>query len=97
MARYLLVDPSSKLNFENDWDEEGNSWLAEGDTIASRQWSISPLNGTSPETPTLTGDTTDIVFVEGMQAGKVYHLTEHVVTTAGVDDERTIVLRCDDT
>lgn len=91
---YVLADPDSVLNWSHDW---ATDWLAEGDTIASRQWSIMPLNGTSPETPTLTNDTADIVFVSGLQAGKVYHLTEHVVTTAGVEDERTIVLRCDDT
>jgi hypothetical protein len=94
---YLLVDPNSKLNFSFDWTD----WLASGssgsptDTIASRQWSISPSGG-SPQ-PTLTGDTTDVVFVEGLEAGKIYALTEHVVTAAGIEDDRTIVLRCEET
>jgi streptogramin lyase len=91
---YVLVDPSSVLNWSNDWATE---WLADGDTIASRQWSIEPLNGTSPETPTLTNDTNDVVFVSGLQTGKIYRLTEHVVTVAGLEDDRSIMLRCDDT
>ena len=95
MGAYLLVDPGSKLNFSHDWDD----WLTSGsagsptDTIASRQWTISS-NGGSPD-PVLTGDTTDVVFVEGLEAGRVYRLTEHIVTDSGIEDERTITLRCD--
>jgi hypothetical protein len=97
---YILADPSSTLNYSFDW---ATAWLPSGvggsptDTIASRQWIISPLNGTSPETPTLTGDTTDIVFVEGLLPGRVYRLVEEVLTAAGVRDQRSIVLRCDET
>ena len=93
---YELVDPQSKLSWSHDW----NDWLtstSEGsptDTIASRQWTITPPAG-SPA-PTLTGDTSDVVIVEGLEAGNVYRLTEHIVTVAGLEDERTIVLRCED-
>ena len=51
----------------------------------------------SPGAPILTGETTDTVFVEGMEAGMVYRLADHVVTAAGLEDERTVVIRCDDT
>jgi hypothetical protein len=88
---YVLADPNSKLDFAHDWTQ----WLADGDTITSRQWSITPLNNTSPETPILAGDTTDTCFVEGLEAGKIYHLVERVVTAAGVEDDRTIVIRCE--
>lgn len=89
---YLLIDPESKLDWQHSWDD----YLAAGDTIVSRQWSITPMNEGSPSTPILTGDTTDSVFVEGFVAGKIYRLKEHIVTTAGVEDDRTIVLRCED-
>lgn len=93
----VLVDPQSVLNFAHDWGDFLSSGVdgSPSDTIASRQWSISPLNGTSPETPTLVGDTSDIVFVVGLLPGRVYHLTEHILTDAGVEADRTIVLRCD--
>lgn len=94
---YLLVDPSSRLNWSHNWEDPLDPWLADGDTIASRQWTISPLNAGSPETPVLSNDTSDIVFVSGLQAGRVYRLTEHVVTAAGLEDDRTLVLRCDET
>lgn len=86
--RFQLIDPAARLNFSNDWTTD---WLVEGDTINSRQWTISPTG------PTLTNDTSDVVFVEGCEFGKVYHLTEHVVTDSGLEDERTIVIRCGDT
>lgn len=88
---YRLVDPDSVLDWQHDWTDS----LAQGVSISSRQWSITPSNGTSPETPTLSGSTTATVTVSGLQAGKVYRLTEHIVTTNGLEDERTIVLRCD--
>jgi hypothetical protein len=92
---YVLCDPSSRLNFSHDWETLG--WLADDDSIVSRQWTITPMTGTSPETPTLSNDTGEIVYVEGLVAGHVYRLTERVVTEAGVQDERTIVLRCENT
>lgn len=90
---YFLMDPSSKLDFRHDWSD----WLAEGDLIATRQWSIIPMNGTSPETPILLGATSQAVVVTGLQAGKIYHLTEHITTSAALEADRTIVLRCEDT
>ena len=90
---YVLADPDSMLNFSHDWSD----WLAVGDTISSRQWAIEPLNDGTPATPVLAGDTTDIVFVSGLQSGKIYKLTEEVTTAAGVTDQRTIVIRCEDT
>jgi hypothetical protein len=84
---YTLADPSSKLDFSHDWTD----WLVAGETIVSRQWSIVPT------TATLTGATTNVVFVEGMVAGTVYHLTEQILTNGGVIDQKTIVIRCEDT
>lgn len=93
---YVLADPSSKLNFSHDWETLG--WLADGDSISSRQWSITMHEGGgSPNAPVLFGDTDDIVYVSGMLPGYIYHLTESVVTSAGIEDQRSIVIRCDQT
>jgi hypothetical protein len=88
----FLIDPQEKLDFTHDW----SGFLAEGDAIISRQWAISPLNGTSPESPILSEATAEDVMVEACQAGKVYKLTESIVTAAGIRSDRTIVLRCED-
>lgn len=91
---YIRVDPSSVLDWQHDWDP----WLSlegsPGDAIASRQWTISPQEGSPPQ-PSLTNPTSAVVMVEGMIPGRVYHLTEHVVTENGLEDDQTIVLRAD--
>jgi hypothetical protein len=92
---YVLVDPDSTLSFSHDYVTDG--YLAAGETIVSRQWTISPLNEGTPVTPALVGDATDTVFVSGCEAGKIYRLVEQITTSAGNVDQRTIVLRCEDT
>jgi hypothetical protein len=91
MSSYYLVDPNDRLDFQHDWSD----WLAAGDAILTHAWSITPLNGTSPETPVLTGETSAAVIPSGMLAGRIYHLIEHVTTAAGLEADRTIVLRCE--
>jgi hypothetical protein len=91
MTAYRLVDPSSRLSWSMNWE----AWLGDGDSIASHQWSITPLNGTDPESPVLTDAETSVVKVEGLMAGRVYSLVDRVVTAAGVQDERSITLRCE--
>lgn len=90
MSDYQLIDPQSSLDFKHDWSD----FLADGDSVASQQWTIAPLNDGSPTTPTLTNATAASVTVSGCEAGKVYHLTEHIVT-AVVEADRTIVIRCE--
>lgn len=90
---YLLVDPDSELNFQFDWSD----WLVEEDTIASRLWTITPMNSGSPSTPELTNHTSEVVFVTGLLLGKVYRLSERITTVQGITDERSIVLRVEQT
>lgn len=86
---YQLADPDSVLDWQFDW----SSWLASGDSISTHQWSIAPASG-SPSGPTLTNDTSATVTVSGLELGKVYRLVDHITTVAGLEADRTIVLRC---
>jgi hypothetical protein len=91
---YLLIHPDSALTFSHDWTD----WLDYGspaDEIVSRQWTIVTQDEGSPSTPVLTNSTQEIVMVESCLAGHVYRLSEHIVTAAGLEDTRTIVLRCE--
>jgi hypothetical protein len=92
---YVLIDPSATLSYSHDWATDG--YLAQGETIAERLWTITPLNEGTPVTPALVGETTDTVFVSGCEAGKVYRLVEQITTSAGNVDQRTIVLRAEHT
>jgi hypothetical protein len=91
----FLVDANARLSFSHDWDP----WLAKDETgavvetIDSRQWTIVPQNPGTAAGPTLSNDQSDVCFVENLLPGRIYHLTETVVTSASVRDERTIVLR----
>jgi hypothetical protein len=81
---YYLQDPDEKLDWQHDWD----SWLASGDSIDTRTWTIAPTG------PTLTNATSAAVTVEGMTLGQTYHLTETVTTANGLIGDRTITIRC---
>jgi hypothetical protein len=85
---YQLVDANSQLNWSFDWSK----WLAEGDEITSDSRSITPSG------PEFSGEGTDTVTVLGpLVGGHVYRLTCTVTTAAGLQDERSIVLRADQT
>ena len=89
---YFLISPRSVLDWQRDWTD----WLAQGDSITVHDWSIVPMHGDSPETPILTNEDTAAVTSASLQAGKVYRLRAHVTTAAGLQEERSITLRCDD-
>lgn len=83
-----IQDPSDRLDWQHDWSD----FLASGDTIASRQWTIDPDNS-----PTLLSSATSAkVYVAGLTAGVVYRLSEKIVTAAGVEGERSLTIRCED-
>ena len=88
MADHYLQDPTDKLDYTHDWSD----FLAAGDSIASRLWTIDPDDGGSPSL--LSNITSAAVFVEGLQAGIVYRLSEKITTANGVVAERSITIRC---
>jgi hypothetical protein len=83
---YRLVDPDSRLNWSFDWSDA----LGEGDAIAGHSWAIAPAG------PTLSGESTDTVYVSDLAPGSIYRLADTVVTQSGVQMTRSITLRADD-
>jgi hypothetical protein len=80
---YQLVDPQSKTSWSHDW----TSWLEDGETIASRLWTISPA---AP----LSNHTSNMVLVgPELRPGWIYRLVERVTTSLGVRHEQMITLR----
>jgi hypothetical protein len=88
VGRFQIQDPGDTLDWSNDWTD----FLAGGDSISSRQWTINP--DTSPTL--LTNATTAAVKVAGLTKGLTYILTEAITTANGVVGERSIVIRCED-
>lgn len=88
MGRFKTQDPTDVLDWTNDWTD----FLADGDSISTRLWTINP--DTSPSL--LSSETTAAVLVSNLTAGIVYVLAEAVVTANGITGERSIVIRCEE-
>lgn len=86
----LLKAPDAVLDYLVDWSAE---YLA-GDALADSRWSVSPTGAGAAE---IVGSQFDYgtasVQVGGGEPGKVYRLTNHVVTASGRDDSRSIMIR----
>jgi len=86
----LLKDPEAMLDYSVDW---GSDYLS-GDALASSSWSIEP---DEPEGLQIVESQADLlvatVAVGGGVSGKLYRLTNHVVTASGREDSRSIMLR----
>ena len=84
----FVKDPSAVLDYYMDW----TAWLA-GDTIVDSVWATTGTVILSD--PTVQGTVTSI-WVEGGDAGELIDLTNHIVTTQGREDERTLRLKVRD-
>ena len=84
----FVKDPSAILDYYMDW----TAWLA-GDTIVDSVWVASGdvILSDSAVVGTFTS-----VWVEGGIAGDLIDLTNHIVTTEGREDERTLRLKVQD-
>jgi hypothetical protein len=90
MADHYVQDPNDKLDWSHDWSD----FLAAGDSIASRVWSIDPEGG-SPSL-IVSGGTSASVLIGNLTVGVVYRLSEKITTTNGVIAERSLTIRCEE-
>jgi len=86
----LLKDPDAALDYSVDW---GAEYLAD-DALAESRWAVNPVEDRGAA---VAGERFDLrsatVKVEGGVAGRLYRLTNHVVTASGREDSRSIMLR----
>ena len=82
-------DPQAVLDYMIDW----SSWLtaAGDDTITASSWTAT--DGITIDSDTNT-TTTATVWLSGGTVGTTYELTNHIVTLAGREDDRTIKIKC---
>ena len=89
MARrgHFILDPDAVLDFTFDWSE----WLADGETISSVSFSVP--SGLTEESST-HDDTTATVWLStsSSQAGNTFVVTCHIATSAGRQDDRSILI-----
>lgn len=86
----VLKDPASSLDYMIDW---GAGYLTD-DVLTESNWSILPAeaNGITVDGSRFDPSTAT-VQVSGGREGKVYRLLNHVVTSFGREDSRSILLR----
>lgn len=86
MPTSFTKDPSAVLDYLFDW----TSWLTTGETLtASTMTATTGITLTPPPTNTTT---TATVWLTGGTLGTAYQITNHVTTSAGRQDDRTITV-----
>lgn len=88
-SQHMAKDPSAKLDFSVDW---GTDWLAVAETIVTSTWAADSADLTL-SAPANNGTRTT-TWVDGGVDGKLYKLTNHIVSSAGRIDERTLYILC---
>jgi hypothetical protein len=82
MVKQFTKDPSATLDYTIDW----SNWLGT-DTISTSTWTVP--NGLTKESDSNT-TTTATVWLSGGTVGEIYTVTNHIVTTSGREDDRSI-------
>lgn len=87
----LLKDPAAVLDYAIDW---GVDYLDGDDILTESVWSVDPDETDGVEIAgNSLGDRVSTVQASGGIAGRMYRLSNRVVTQSGRTDERSIVLR----
>lgn len=85
MAQNYIKDPEAVLDYSIDWAD----WLV-SDTISTSTWDAE--DGITVDDDDSTATTTT-VWLSGGTLGARYLVTNHIVTAAGREDDRTITIR----
>lgn len=79
-------DPDANLDWVWDW----TPWLAPGETILTSTFTVSAGLDLGATSSTLASTT---VWLSGGAPGSPYLVTNHIVTSAGRADDRSMTLR----
>lgn len=78
-------DPNAILDYAVDW----STWLASGETITASTWTVpTGLTTATPAASFAAGKAT--IWLTGGTAGTSYRVTNHITTSAGRQDERSL-------
>jgi len=82
---YFRKDPDAVLDYGFDWSD----WLFDGDAIASSEWTVP--EGLTKDSQSKS-DTVTTVWLSGGSVGADYDITNHIATTDGREDDRTMTI-----
>jgi len=81
-------DPDAVLDYDIDWGNNDDSWLAEGDALDE----VTVTSDLTVDASVVAGRYVKL-WISGGSEGEDYSVTVHVTTTAGREDDRTILIR----
>ena len=89
-------DPNAVLDYRWNWNcDDGCAWLDEGETITAftitTPTGITNINGGAHPNSELDGIVT--AWITGGTVGQRYQIINHITTSAGREEDRTIELR----
>lgn len=79
-------DPNARLDWTIDW----TPWLLPGDIIVASTWTLD--SGLTTDLSAFT-DTTTTVWLTSGTAGRSYKAVNHITTSGGREDDRTLLIR----
>lgn len=89
----ILKDPGSVLDYSVDWR---SSYLG-NDVLLESTWSVVPVEADGVTVDGSSHDSDEArVNVSGGRTGKLYRLINHVVTSIGREDSRSIIIRVEE-
>jgi hypothetical protein len=85
-----LKDPDAVLDYTFDWQGSApGPWLEAGETITASAWTAP--SGITVDSSTFD-DTTTTVWLSGGTEWEDYEVVNHVTTSAGREDDRTLTI-----
>ena len=106
MALVKLKDPGTPaapvtVDYTHNWNDGYLDTSSPAETILTSSWTIepaapSPVAGEMTVSSDSNTTTTATASFVGGLAGKVYRAINHVTTSGGREDERTIVIRVEE-
>lgn len=81
-------DPQAKLDYAVDW----SAWLQSGETISDSTWTVPPGLTEATPGPSESGGVATI-WLTGGTVGQNYMVTNHIKTSMGREDDRSLFLR----
>ena len=88
MPYEVKKDPAADLDYGFDW----SAWLGPTDTIATSTWTVPVESGLTTHSPSISpdGKITQVWLNGGVVSSVVFSATNHITTTAGRQDERSL-------
>lgn len=88
--RVFVKDPAALVDYEVEWGD----WLAANETLTASSWSVEPVEAGGLAVAMQSGiGSARRASVSGGVRGHLYRLTNHITTSAGRTDERSLAIR----